>query len=376
MMRFLAVIYKESILITRDKQSLFLILFFPVFMLLLYGYGITFDIDNVPVAVLDYSKSPASRDLINKIKSSGYLNVINLVDSYSKIEELLIKSDIILAFIFPPDFEKNLKSDKNVAIQVIANGSDANTANVALGYQAGIISSYGAELMMAKLSSYGLTSMAVPGVEAKIRVWYNTELKSTYFITPGVIAIVMMIMGSLLTSSSIVREKETGTIEMMNSTPIHPIELVLGKIIPYVVVSLVDVIIVVAFVYFLFEVPIKGSLLLLILGALVYMINALGFGLFISTVTSTVSASQILTMIISLLPSILLSGFVFPIESMPGVVQFITYAVPARYFITILRGIFLKGIGMGILWPQFTFLAVFGTSLLLISISRFKKRID
>lgn len=375
-MRFLAVIYKESILITRDKQSLFLILFFPVFMLLLYGYGITFDIDSVPVAVLDYSKSPASRDLINKINSSGYLDVIYLVDSYSKIEELLIKSDIILAFIFPPDFEKNLKSDKNVAIQVIANGSDANTANVALGYQAGIISSYGAELMMAKLSGYGLTSMAAPGVEAKTRIWYNTELKSTYFITPGVIAIVIMIMGSLLTSSSIVREKETGTIEMMNSTPIHPIELVLGKVIPYVIVSLIDVIIVVTLGYFLLGVPIKGSLLLLILGALVYMINALGFGLFISTVTSTVSASQILTLIISLLPSILLSGFVFPIESMPEVVQFITYAVPARYFIIILRGIFLKGNGMGILWPQFTFLAVFGTSLLLISISRFKKRID
>ncbi|OQX93008.1 MAG: hypothetical protein B6D58_00140 [candidate division Zixibacteria bacterium 4484_95] len=375
MMRFIAVLCKESILITRDKQSLFLILFFPVFMLLLYGYGITFDIDNVPVVVLDYSKSPSSRDLINRINSSGYLNVIQIVDDYSKIEELLIKNDIILAFVIPPGFEKSLKLNKDIDIQVITNGSDANTANVALGYQAGIISSYGTELM-AKLSGHGLTSTAVPGVKTKTRVWYNTQLKSTYFITPGIIAVVMMILGSLLTSSSIVREKEMGTFEMVNSTPIRPIELVLGKVFPYMIISLVDVIIIVALGYFLLGVPIKGSLLLLMLGALLYMINTLGFGLFVSTVTSTVSASQILTMVISLLPSILLSGFVFPIESMPTVVQFITYAVPARYFIIILRGIFLKSISIDILWPQFAFLAVFGISLLLISISRFKKRID
>lgn len=375
-MRFLAVLLKESILITRDKRTLSLILFFPVFMLILYGYGITFDIKKVPVAVLDYSKSPASRDLIQRFSSSGYLVVNYLVNNYDEIEELLIKNDIILAFILPSDFEEKVKSGKKMAIQVLANGSDANTANVALGYQRGIISSYGAELMLTRLSSHGLSSKDIPKVEAKTRVWYNPELKSAYFITPGVIAVVMMLLGSLLTSSSLVREKETGTIEMMISTPIRSIELVLGKVLPYVVVSLVDVVIIVAFGYFLLGVPIKGNLLLLMLGALVYLINALGFGLFASSVSSTVSGSQIVALLTSLLPSILLSGFVFPIESMPRAVQFITYAVPARYFIIILRGIFLKGIGMDILWPQFTFLAIFGLTLLLVSAFRFKKRID
>ncbi len=375
-MRFGAVFIKEAIMISRDKRALFLIFIFPVFMLFLYTYGVSFDIEEINVAVLDYSQSATSRNIIHKFNSSRYLDVRYNVRSYDDIEKLLVSSNIILAFIFPPELEKDIQTGQKASVQVIANGSDANTASVALGYQAAIFSSYGIELMQANLNTAGMQHLAIPKVTERTRLWYNPELNSTYFIAPGVIAIVSMLLGSLLTATSLVREKESGTIEMLASTPIKPIDLVLGKVAPYIIIAFIDVIIVVLLAHFGLKVPIVGSVPLLLLGAFLFLICALGIGLFASSVTGTISAAQFVVVLMSLLPSILLSGFIFPIESMPKAVQAITYIVPARYFIVILRGIFLKGIGFNILWPQYLFLAVFGSMITFLSIKKIKKKLD
>jgi ABC-2 type transport system permease protein len=375
-MRYWAVFSKETTLILRDTQALIMTLFFPLFMLILYGYGVTFDINNVPAAVLDYSSGPTSRDLIQKINASGYITANRVAVNYDEINEMLVKGEIILAFVFPPDFENKIQRGDPAAIQVLVNGSDANTGSIALAYQAAIISSYNVSLMIEKAGRQGVSAKTISLISPRTRIWYNPELKSVQFVAPGVIAMVMMVLGSLLTSTSIVREKESGTIEMLIATPINQLELVLGKISPYIAVSLIAVVIVVLFSHFVMGVPIKGNLGLLFLGGLLYLTCALGFGIFSSAVANTVNTANILAVFISLLPSILLSGFIFPIESMPRAVQLVTYIVPARYFISILRGIFLKGVGLLTLWPEFMFLLIFGTVLLLISASLFKKRID
>lgn len=375
-MRFSAIFIKEAILIMRDKRALFLTIIFPIFMLLLYSYGVTFDIKHIPVAFLDYSQSQSSRDLMQKLNASGYLDVRYIVSGYDEIEKLLLKSKIILAFIVPVDFEKKLKKGETASIQVIVNGSDANTGSVALGYQAGILASYGAELSTSNLRRRGLQPSALPGVSERSRMWYNPELKSTYAVVPGVIAVVTMLLGSLLTANSIVREKESGTIEMLISTPISPFELIMGKVAPYIIVALMDIILVMGLAYLGLKVPIKGSIVLLLGASFLYLICALGIGLWASAVANSVSTAQFIVAFAGLLPSILLSGFIFPIESMPKIVQIITFIVPARYFIAILRGIFLKGIGLNVLWPQMLFLLIFGTLLLFISARRFRKRLD
>lgn len=374
-MRFVAVFIKEAVVISRDKQALFLTIVFPVFMLLLYTYGVTFDIKEVKVAVLDYSVSAASREVIHKFNSSRYLDVIQEVNNYSEIEKLLTQSEIVLAFVFPRDYAEKIRSGQKAMVQVIANGSDANTASVALGYQAAIFSSYGSELVLKNLANKGLKNISLPRIAERTRLRYNPELKSTHFIAPGVIAVVAMLLGSLLTATSLVREKESGTIEMLVSTPIRSIELILGKISPYVIVAFIDIVIVILIAHFGLGVPIRGSIVLLLFGAFLYLLCALGLGIFASSITETVSAAQFAVVFSSLLPSILLSGFIFPVESMPLAVQVITYIVPAKYFIIILRGIFLKGIGLDILWPQFLFLAIFGIFITLVSISKFKKRL-
>ena len=375
-MRFSAVFIKETISIVRDKRALFMTLIFPIFMLILYSFGVNFDLEDVPIAVLDYNHSADSRDLIHKLNSSRYIDVIEHVDDYGHIEELLIRSKIILAIIFPRDFEESIKRGRKATIQVIANGSDANTTSMAMGYLNAILASYANDLVEVNLAAAGLKNKPVPRVVERTRLWYNTELKSTYFVTPGVIAVVSMLLGALLTATSIVREKETGTIEMLVSTPIKPLELVFGKMTPYLIISFFDVILVIVVAHFGLKVPIKGSIISLLFGSILYLFCALAIGLLASSLTNTVSASQFIVTFTCFLPTILLSGFIFPIESMPKVIQLITYVFPGRYFLVVLRGIFLKGVGLGILWPQYLFMFIFGSVIMILAAAKFKKRLD
>jgi len=369
-MRLWAILYREVIAVSRDRRSLFLVIILPMLLLIIYGYGVTFDIKHIPLAVLDQCKSPKSRELIDKFTSSGYFSLKEIVNSYYRLEELLEEDEIILGIVIPPTFEKDIRSTEGGSVQVLVNGSDANTGNVAMGYQAAVFSDF--TLANIEIPPH----LNVPSVTEKTRIWYNPELKSSNFIVPGIIVIVMMLLGAILTSNAIVKEKETGTIEQIMASPIKPWEYILGKIAPYIVISLFDVFLVVIAGYLIFRVPIRGSLLDLGFFSFLFLANALGIGLFVSAVSGTVLTSQMMAFLISLLPSILLSGFIFPISSMPPVIQAFTYIVPARYFLTILRGIFLKGVGLEILWPQGLFLVANSMVFLILAAKKFKKNLD
>jgi ABC-2 type transport system permease protein len=369
-MRYLAVMKRETITIARDKRLLLIVVFFPLMLLIVYGYGVTFDIKSVPVAVYDQSNSKVSRELIERYDASEYFNIIKFTRSRQKIDELLINDEIKIGLIIPPDFARIVKSREKGAIQVLVNGSDANTANVALGYHAAVFSDFAVKYFKPP------ENISFPELRAEMRIWYNPELKSSNFIVPGIIAIIMMLMGAILTSTAIVKEKESGTIEQIAASPVKAWEYIAGKISPYIVISLFDVILVVTAAYFIFDVPVKGSLTQLGLFALLFLANALGVGLFVSSVSRNVVGAQIMAVLLSLLPSILLSGFVFPIGSMPKVIQAITYLVPARYFLEVLRGIFLKGIGISVLWPQALFLCANAMLFLGLASIKFKKTLD
>lgn len=369
-MRYLAVMKRETITIARDKRLLLIVVFFPLLLLIIYGYGVTFDIKHVPIAVYDQSKSMISRELIDRYNASEYFKITEFTRSRQRIDELLINDDIILGLVIPPDFAGNIKSLKGGVVQVLVNGSDANTANVALGYHAAVFADFTRKYLKPP------ENISFPEVQAKIRIWYNPGLKSSNFIVPGIIAIIMMLMGAILTSTAIVKEKESGTIEQIVASPVKSWEYIAGKISPYIIISLFDVILVLAAAYFIFDVPVRGSLLQLGFFALLFLANALGVGLFVSSVSKNVVGAQMMAVFISLLPSILLSGFVFPIGSMPKTIQAITYLVPARYFLEVLRGIFLKGTGVSILWPQGLFLCANALLFLSLASFKFKKTLD
>jgi len=361
---------REIISVWRDKRSLYLVIIFPLMLMVIYGYGVTFDIRHVPMAVFDQCQSPKSRELIGKFSASGYFTLIESADSYDRLEDLLVRDVITLAMIIPPTFQSDISAAKGGVVQILANGSDANTASVAMGYQAAVFTEF-------TLDNIHLPpNLTIPSVAERTRIWYNSELKSSNFIVPGIIVIVMMLLGAILTSNAIVKEKETGTIEQIMASPIKPWEYVFGKIAPYVLISLFDVFLVVAAGHIIFNLPVRGSLFVLTLFSILFLINALSIGLFVSAVSKTVVTSQLMAFMISLLPSILLSGFIFPITSMPPVIQGITYIVPARYFLIILRGIFLKGVGVSILWPQSLFLIANSAIFLTLAAVKFRKTLD
>jgi ABC-2 type transport system permease protein len=370
MKRLVAIIQREVITVMRDKRSLFLVIFLPMMLMILYGYGVTFDIKHIPLGVFDQSTTQKSRELINKFISSGYFKMVDNVDSYGQLEALLINDEITLGMVIPPYFATELISDRGAVVQILVNGSDANTANVAMGYQAAVFSEFSLE------NADFPPDVKIPSVVDKTRIWFNSDLKSSNFIVPGIIVIVMMLLGAILTSNAIVKEKETGTIEQIMASPIKPWEYVFGKITPYIMISLFDVFLVVAAGYLIFEIPSRGSLWCLAFFSFLFLANALGIGLFVSAVSKSVVTSQLMAFMISLLPSILLSGFIFPISSMPHVIQAITYVVPARYFLTILRGIFLKGVGFDVLWPQGLFLLANSLVFLGLAAKNFKKNLD
>ncbi len=369
-MRLFAIMRREYITIIRDPRALLMVIIFPLFLMVLYGYGVTFDINNVTMGIYDQSKTETSRRLIDEYTSSGYFSIVDYSLSPEALEDLLISDKIIIGIIIPPEFASKIKANQSTAIQVLVNGTDANTASVALGYQAAIFGRFARENITLP------PNVKLPAVVDKTRIWYNSEMRSANFIVPGIIAIIMMLLGAILTSTAIVREKENGAIEQIVASPVKSYEYILGKITPYVLLCLFDVALVVTAAYFIFDVPIKGNLLHLAFFTILFLANALGIGLFASAVSTTITNSQILSVMISLLPSILLSGFVFPIASMPKVVQAFTYLVPARYFLVILRGIFLKGVGFNELWPQGLFLVINATFFLSLAALKFKKKLD
>jgi len=370
----LAIARKEVIHIRRDRRTLGLVLAFPVFMLIVYGYGITYDVKRVPLVVLDRDRSEESHSLISSLTESGYFKLYGSVDRYETLERLLDRGKARIGLVIPPDFSRELKAQRRPKLQTLVDGSDPNTANVAIGYLQGAIGQY-------SLSVNGSQSLEIERalkspIDVKSRIWYNPELKSVYFIVPGIIAIIMMMMGSLLTALTIAGEKEKGTIEAIIASPVKSSQLMIGKLIPYMVISFIDVIIIITVGYLLFQVPIKGNVFLLLVMAFFYLVGILGIGIFVSTLVATQESAMLMAVLLSLLPSVFLSGFVFPIENTPFVIQLICQVVPATHFLKIIRGIYLKGIGFSILWRDAAFLLVFDVMMIVVAIKRFKKRLD
>jgi len=372
-----AIAWKETLKIRRSRQMLASIIVFPIMMLILYGFGMRFDVSGVPLAVLDYDGSQASRAFTRRFFASNYFVRAADVSSYEEMQKLLDSSAARIGMIIPPDFGRKIRLHEKVAVQTLVDGTDNNTAQIALGYFTGITQSYSVEILTEQLRQISYPPpFAIPALQVVSRVWYNPDLLSSHFVVPGIIAIIMMMVGAILTAITIVQEKEFGSIEQLIASPLRPLELVAGKLIPYLVLAMLDMMLIIAVAYVVFRVPIKGSFPLLFCMGLLYMADVLGMGVVVSTVAKTVQSAMMGAFLMSMLPAILLSGFVFPLENMPAVLQGLSYLVPARYFLEIIRGIYLKGTGLSTFWPQVVALAVFAALMLTISTLRFKKRLE
>ena len=369
-----AIMRREFTDVLRDRRSLVLTFLYPISMLIMYGYGIRYDVDNVPLTILDYDQTPESRDLAQQMIRSGYFRLVRWAVSERDVEHDLTTDASKAAVIIPVDFAERIRAGQPTVVQGIIDGSDSNTATIAQGYLLAMIARYAGGLGGTPDAALAAV-MANPPIQLKSRMWYNPELKSVNFIVPGIIAVIMMIVGAILTALSIVKEKERGTIEQILVSPIRPLEMMIGKIIPYVIIAFTDLVIVVIAGYVIFHVPIKGSLFQLAFFALFYLIASLGTGVFVSTIADTMQTAMLAAIFISLMPSILLSGFVFPLENMPVGVRIVSYFFPGRYFVAAIRGIYLKGVGLLVLWPEALLLLCFAAGIVWLSASRFQEKL-
>jgi ABC-2 type transport system permease protein len=370
--RIYRMLVKEFIQVLRDPRMKALIFVMPVIQLIMFGYAVTTDVDHIKTAVCDLDKSPQSRALIERFTASGYFTVVDNTDRPERLGELLDRGKVIMGIQINRGFADDLRSGRQATIQTIVDGTDSNTGTVAMDYAQRITQAFSrARVVPGELTQ--LTQPQADPIELRSRAWFNPDLKSRYYNVPGVIAVVVLLISLLLTAMAIVREREIGTMEQLMVTPIQPFELILGKTLPFVLISFIDVLVVTFIGINWFNVPIQGSLWLLLFGAGLYLMSTIGIGLFISTISQT-QQQALMSSFFFYLPAVLLSGFMFPISNMPEPAQWLTYLNPLRYFLVIIRDIFLKGSGLEILWPQFVALAVLGTALLLISSLRFKKR--
>jgi len=349
--RLKAVTKKELLHIVRDSRSLYLALALPLVMLLLFGFALTLDVDRILTYVYDQDRTPQSRALLDEFRSSRYFEITRDVSDYKTIERGIDRNTILLSIVVPKDYAKHLLTGQEASVQLLIDGSDSNTAGIALGYADAIIQTYAARLRAG--------SPAGSPVDARIRVWYNSDLKSKNFIVPGLIAVTMMIIASMLSSLTIAREWENGTMEQLLSTPVRPRELVLGKLLAYFALGLVDIFICLIVGIFIFQVPFRGNVLFLLLSCCLFLFGALSWGIFISASARTQLQAYQMGMLSSFLPGYMLSGFVYAIREMPKVIQVFSYLVPARYFVTILNGVFLKGVGFQVLWLETSMLTIY-----------------
>jgi ABC-2 type transport system permease protein len=359
---------KELLELRRDPRLFGIVIIAPIMQLTLLGYAATTDVRNVPMIVVDEDRTSDSRALISRFEASDNFLVVDSLTSIRQVDGYLDTGRAWMALAIPADYSERLRRGQPSAVQVVADGTDANSTNVALGYAGRLVAGYARELEAASGGA------ATPLITTEVRVWFNPELESRFFMIPGILALLLLVITTNLSSMAIVREREVGTLEQLNVTPIARWELIAGKLLPYGLIGLVDVLLVVAVAVVWFEVPLRGSFLLLMAMCVVYLLTTLGLGLFVSTISATQQQAMMTSSFFFLIPMVFLSGFVFPIENMPAWIQPVTYLIPLRYFLIILRGIFLKGIGLETLWPQALALFVWGTGILTLAILRSSKR--
>jgi len=385
----LHIIKKEYLQVLRDRAFLPMLFFAPVIQLTLFGYVAATNVNNIPTAVLDQDKTQISREFVQSFSNSGYFRLKYFLHASSQIDNLLDSGKVKLVINVPHDFSRKIKHNETADIQLIVDGTNSTTASIILGYASDIAQ----RQALKKLEQRGTRGFAprnsakiiiqqlqkiqasVPGIDLQLRAWYNPELDNVNFIVPGIICTILAIITTMLTSVAIVREREKGTLEQLIVSPIAPYQLILGKVLPFMGIGFVDVIIILLAGTLWFKIPIRGSITLLLLLAVLFISNTLGVGILISTISRTQQQAMMTTLFV-MMPWIVLSGFIFPIGNMPRVIQLITYLIPMRYFLVIIRGIILKGVGLSILWPQALAMILLGGTILSFSIFRFHKRLE
>ncbi len=371
--RIIAILVKEFKQIFRDPRMKTTIFIAPVIQLIIFGYAATTDITYIPTAIYDLDNTKESRDLTREFTYSKYFVVQNNISTDQQQKDLIDRAKVNVVIRFNRGFARDLNAGKGATLQLIVDGSDSNTAGIILSYANTIIQRYSYKVLKKEAAIY-LQQESFPAVDLRDRAWFNENLVSRNYYLPGVIAMIVTIMTLLLSSMAIVREKEIGTMEQLIVSPIRPFELILGKLVPFAVIACVQVILITSVGVLWFHVPIRGSLLLLFISTLIYLLTSLGCGLLISTVSAT-QQEAMMSVFLFYFPALLLSGFAYPIANMPEIIQHSTIINPLRYFMVILRGIFLKGIGFKILWPELLALLIIGLSTFTLSSLRFKKRL-
>ena len=373
--RLSALMRKEMLQIVRDPRTLALVFIMPILQLVLLGYAATSDVRNIPLVVLDQDKSPASRTLLESFRAADYFRQAFDVNSESELRNLIDSGSARAGIIIPPDYSSRLAAGRPAQVAFIIDGSDPAIAGTTLAAATLIGQARATALSVERLAARGLAVAAAPAIEVRTRVWYNPDLIAAYYMIPAVVGLILQFLTVILTATAIVRERERGTIEQLIVTPLRASELIVGKLAPYVLIAFIDTIEILAGGVLLFGVPINGSLPLLLVLSGLFLISNLGVGLLISTITST-QQEAIIVAIFYNLPSIFLSGFIYPVAAMPRVLQFVSLAIPLRYYLIVVRGIVLKGVGMPALWPEVIALSVFAVLVITSAATRFKKRLD
>jgi ABC-2 type transport system permease protein len=368
MKRFTGFVIKEFNHILRDFRTLLILFGMPLVMLLIFGYVVTNELKDIRIAILDQSRDRYTRDISNKIISSGYFIFDGYLSSTNEIEEKFREGNVKQVIIFESGFGQKLQRDKNASVQLLADASDANTANLVVSYTSAIIRDY--------LAGMQISSGGKMQIRPELRMMYNEDMSGTYMFVPGVMALILMIVSALMTSITITREKELGTMETLLVSPLEPLQIVVGKVTPYIILSFVNAVSIIAMGYWVFGLPIHGSLLLLLLECLLFISVALSLGIFISTIVETQQMAMFASMLMLLLPTILLSGFIFPVENMPVILQWLSYIVPAKYFIVIIKSVMIKGTALAFVWKETLVLFFMMLFFIATSVRRFKIRLE
>lgn len=373
-MRLRAVARKEFIQILRDPRSLGMAIAIPMLLLLLFGYALTLDVDNVPIVVWDQDETPMSRDLISRFDASRYFSLRAHVANYGDVERAIDSRRALMALVIPRGFGGRVESGRAADVQLIVDGSDANTATLAIGYADAVALTYVQDLSIQLTRRKSGLTIRAP-LDLRPRVWFNADMESKNYIIPGLIAVIMMIIAALLTSLTVAREWERGTMEQLISTPVKAPELVLGKLLPYFTIGMLDLVLAVIMGRVLFQVPMRGNPALLFGMASIFLAGALALGMVISIVTRNQLLANQAGIVLTFLPAFLLSGFMFAISNMPEAIQWVTYLIPARYFIALLKGIYLKGVGLEILIGDAVLLTLFAIGMVALATAKFKKKL-
>ena len=375
MRTILHILRKEFLQLKRDPRIIQLVIIGPIMQLMIFGAAINLDVVDVPMVVCDMDNTQASREFVDHFTHSGYFTLVAHVPTMSAIDPYLDNGTASIAIVLPKGFEEKVAGGRPVNVQALVDGSESNAASVGLNYATMVVGKYTQNVLLQGFNRRGLAGLHPIGVDPEVRVWYNPELKSRNFLLPGILALILMTSTGMLTALAIVKEKEIGTMEQLIVTPIKPYQLIIGKLVPFVIIGMIDVALVVLGTTLVFDVPLRGSVLLLFSLSGLFILTTLGIGLFVSTISRTQQQAMMTAMFFVMMPMNFLSGFIFPIENMPKVIQWISLIFPLRYFFDIVRGIFLRGNGIAELWPQVIALMVFGFVILSAAALRFKKKL-